>query len=74
MARDEEELEFISVSPDDDNDDQGNMSQSYQTSSNGGSSYDNVIGHWILNQSKVVMIFALVYLRFKDYFYIFIHE
>jgi hypothetical protein len=74
MARDEEELEFISVSPDDDNDDQGNMSQSYQTSSNSGSPYDNVIGHWILNQSKGVMTFALVYLRFEDYFYIFIHE
>jgi hypothetical protein len=72
MARDEEELEFISVSPDDDNDDQGNMSQTYQSSSNSGSSYDNVIGHWVLNQSKVVMKFIFIYLRFKDYFYIFI--
>ena len=54
MARDEEELEFISVSPDDDNDDGGNMSQSYgapSTSGRGG--YDNVVGNWILNQSKV---------------------
>lgn len=54
MARDEEELEFISVSPDDDNDDGGNMSQSYgvqNATSRGG--YDNVVGNWILNQSKV---------------------
>jgi hypothetical protein len=54
MARDEEELEFISVGADDDNDD-GSMSQSYGTSNSGGrgGGYDNVIGNWILNQSKV---------------------
>ena len=54
MAKADEELEFISVSPDDNNDDGGNMSQSYgvqSATSRGG--YDNVIGHWVLNQSKV---------------------
>lgn len=54
MAKDEEELEFISVSPDDDGGENGNMSQSYGASNaNGRGGYDNVVGNWILTQSKV---------------------
>ena len=54
MARNEEDLEFISVSPDGDDGDNGNMSQSYGApNTSGGTGYDNVVGNWILNQSKV---------------------
>ena len=54
MARNEEDLEFISVSPDGDDGDNGNMSQSYGAPNTSGSTgYDNVVGNWILNQSKV---------------------
>ena len=55
MTRNEEDLEFISVSPDGDDGDNGNMSQSYGVPNTGGSAgYDNVVGNWILNQSKVI--------------------
>ena len=55
MTRNEEDLEFISVSPDGDDGDNGNMSQSYGVPNTGGSAgYDNVVGNWILNQSKVM--------------------
>lgn len=62
MARDEEELEFISVNPDDNDNDNGNMSQSYGVQSSGNrTGYDNVVGNWILNQSKVCLITPTIF-------------
>jgi hypothetical protein len=51
MNSKEEELEFISVTNDDDDD--GNMTHSYGIATNDSSGSGNVIGNWILNQSKV---------------------
>ena len=53
MSREEEELEFISVNPNQDDNDDANMTQSYGVDTTSRSGYDNVVGSWILNQSKV---------------------
>lgn len=53
MSREEEELEFISVNPNQDDNDDANMTQSYGVDTTSRNGYDNVVGSWILNQSKV---------------------
>ena len=55
MTRNEEDLEFISVGADGEDGDNMNMSQSYGVPNTATSTgYDNVVGNWILNQSKVL--------------------
>jgi hypothetical protein len=76
MAKDEEELEFISVSPDDDGGENGNMSQSYGVSNaTGRGGYDNVVGNWILNQSKVSLkLFGVVSAVFVAKYHFIVHH
>lgn len=46
MSREEEELEFISVNPNQDDNDDANMTQSYGVDTTSRNGYDNVVGSW----------------------------
>ncbi len=52
-SRPDEELEFISVSNDDDNDMMTTSMGGHPSADSGRSVYDNVVGSWIFKQSKV---------------------